>query len=182
MAKIVRIVVSLVSIVLVVVVAALVATYFMSVRPEPHDSVAGADAVVVLAGDHQRLPTAVAVAGRSGAKYLVISDGATHGWPEANHYCGTTQPYVVVCPAPKSDDTRGEARMIGALARRHGWKTIVVVSSNYQLRRAKILIDRCTTATVRVYSAPAERWSVHTWGAALLEWPKLASAEIQRSC
>lgn len=159
-----------------------VLTAVVLVFPQQRDSLRGVDAVVVLAGERNRLPAGLDAVRRSGAPTLVISNGTTHGWRVANRLCGATQPTRVLCPSPRSDDTRGEARMIAALARTNGWRRIAVVTSNYHELRAGLLVDRCTTAHVRRWSAPAHRWSPGTWVAAVLEWPKLALAVVRSSC
>ena len=148
MARRVLVLLAVCSVVLVVVTA------FVLVLPERRDPVRGADAVVVLAGERDRLAVGLDMVRRSGAGTLVVSNGTTHGWRAANRLCGASGATRVLCPSPGSDDTRGEARMIGLLARTNHWRTIVVVTSNYHVLRAGILVDRCTTATVRRYSAP----------------------------
>jgi len=163
-------------------VVTVVATAVVLVLPQRRDSLRGVDAVVVLAGERNRLGAGLDAVRRSGASTLVISNGTTHGWRAANRLCGAVQPTRVLCPSPRTDDTRGEARMIAGLVRANGWRSIAVVSSNYHVMRAGMLVDRCTTARVRAWSAPAHRWSPGAWVAAVLEWPKLALAAVRRSC
>ena len=157
-------------------------TFLTLVLPVPRDQVQRLDAIVVLAGENSRLPTGVALAERNVAPVLVISNGNAKGWEAANDLCRSHLTFRVVCPKPSSDDTQGEARTIAALARKSGWRHIVIVSSNYHLRRARTLFHRCFTGEIRVYASNPSRFSVGTWFGAFLEWPKSLRAAIDRDC
>lgn len=70
--------------------------------------------------------------------------------------------YQVICFQPRPGTTQGEAREIAALAKQHGWKSIMVVTSKYHVSRARLIIDRCMTGKVLVIAAPG-RPSVAKW-------------------
>ena len=99
---------------------------------------------------------------------LVVSDGWSPTWPEANRLCaGRPAPVAVACFHPAPYSTRGEAEAFARLADRRGWRSVVVVSSRYHLLRARMLFERCydgkveTTASNgtllgRILAAPIE--------------------------
>jgi uncharacterized SAM-binding protein YcdF (DUF218 family) len=152
--------------VLVAVVAALgAATAYLFVFPDDDPLPADADAVVVLSGGQHRLDEAVRLWRSGVAPTLAISDGRNPSWPEANRLC--TRPHVrCFVPAPYS--TRGEARWT---AGQH-WKSVVVVTSTYHVRRTRELFERCVVGSVAVHAAdpPLDNFIVGVaW-----EWPKSA--------
>lgn len=111
---------------------------------------AGADAVVVFAGGRgERLSTALALVRGGVAPTLVISNGTSPGWDEANRLCGQRRPFAVLCPDPTPDTTRGEARMTAALAGDRGWRSVVLVTSTYHATRAGLLLRRCLPGAAR---------------------------------
>ena len=164
------------------VAVSVVLTYLLLVRPVPRDNVQRADAIVVLAGERSRLNTGLALARQGVAPVLVISNGAAKDWNVANALCASRQTFVVLCPTPSSDSTRGEANTIARLSREQKWKRLVLVSSNYHLRRARTLFHRCFRGELRVYSSEPERLAFGTWVGALLEWPKTVVAQVARTC
>jgi uncharacterized SAM-binding protein YcdF (DUF218 family) len=135
----------------------------------PRGSGGRADAAVVLAGGPgDRLAEAMALVREGAAPVLVVSDGWSPTWPEANRLCaGRPAPVPVVCVHPDPFSTRGEAEAFARLAASRGWKSVVLVSSRYHLVRARMLFQRCYDGTVstaspsgtlldRVVAAPIE--------------------------
>jgi len=148
----------------------------------PQHVPAHADAVVVLAGARgPRLARGLELARRKVAPVLVISDGWGVAWAEANRLCaGRPVPFRVVCVRPSPYSTRGEAEAVARLAKAHGWKTVLVVTSRYHVVRAGILFDRCLPATVDTAGA-GESFTTRLL-AAPLETAKLAYAYTRRGC
>ena len=145
-----------------------IAAAALFVWPPRHDA-ARADAVVVLAGGRgPRLARGVELVRRGIAPVLVVSDGWSPTWPEANRLCaGRPAPVAVACFHPDPYSTRGEAEAFARLAARRGWRSVVVVSSRYHLVRARMLFERCYDGTVnataskgtalgRILAAPIE--------------------------
>lgn len=147
----------------------------------PHQDRAGrADAVVVLAGGRERLHKGLGLMRAGVAPTLVIDDGRSPSWPEANRVCDRPQGFRVVCFKAKPFSTRGEARAVARMARASGWRSVVVVTSTYHVTRTRKLMRRCLRR-VRVVGArpPLGRFAVGV----LYEWPKLAYAlAVGRSC
>ena len=103
---------------------------------------------MVLAGDHLRLGKALELMARQVAPTLVISDGRAPGWYRANRLCDGGARFRVVCFEPRPYSTRGEARAVARMARRRGWRSVLVVTSRYHVTRARLLFDRCVAARV----------------------------------
>jgi uncharacterized SAM-binding protein YcdF (DUF218 family) len=72
----------------------------------------------------------------------------------ANRLCEQPPAGVTaICFVPSPGTTRGEAEEVGRLARKHGWKSVIVVTSKYHVSRARLIFDRCLSARVEVVSA-----------------------------
>lgn len=143
-----------------------------------------ADAVFVLAGSKKRLPVALTLMRGRLAKTLVVSADDPGNDPARYALCHSAKPrgYKVVCEVATPSSTRGEARLIAALARKNHWLSIAVVTSRYHIFRAHLLIRRCTKVNLAMRATDGDRW----WQKALaipLEYAKLVRAEItQRGC
>ena len=160
------------------VLALIIATAILFVFPD-EDPVGRAGAVVVLAGGKERLTEALRLMRRGTAGTLVIDDGRTSNWPEANRVCNRPQPFEVICFKSDPYSTRGEAQAIRRLARRHGWRSVVVVTSTHHVTRTRMLVRRCfENARVVAARPPFRRWLLGV----VYEWPKLAYALVVRGC
>jgi uncharacterized SAM-binding protein YcdF (DUF218 family) len=113
-----------------------------------------ADAVVVFAGGRgERLRAATRLIGNGVAPTLAISNGWDPVWTDANRLCRGWSEATVLCPTPDPDTTGGEARMVAALAERSGWRSVVLVTSAYHVRRASWLLRRCYQGSVQTVAA-----------------------------
>ena len=139
---------------------------------------AHADAVVVLFGGRARLPVGVELVERGVAPVLVVSQGRERSWRSPG-LCDRRD-IRVVCPVADDESTRGEARLIGRLARERGWDSLVVVTSRFHLLRARLLIERCYGGRLALVGARQPRWRLPLQ--IVLEWGKLARAGILRGC
>jgi len=145
---------------------------------------AGADAVVIFAGGRgERLAVAERLMAAGLASNLVIPNGTAPEWPAGNRACSDDLPYEVHCPRPDPDTTRGEARVIAALADEKGWTRVIVVTSSYQLSRAGLLLGRCFDGEVLAVRAQPEL-SPLAWARRVgHEWLAWAHAvTISRGC
>ena len=148
------------------------------------DSPEGADAVVIFAGGSgERLAAAERLMTHGLAPNLVIPNGMAPEWPAGNRACSDPLPYEVHCPRPDPDTTRGEARVIAALAEEEGWRRLILVTSSYQLSRARLLLGRCLDGEVLAVRAQPQLSAVawarrvgHEW----LAWTHAMT--IQRRC
>jgi uncharacterized SAM-binding protein YcdF (DUF218 family) len=125
-------------------VVALVATAVVAVTSPPASDSLSGDAVVVHAGGRgDRLQAGLTLMEAGASNTLVIMNGTAEEWPEASALCGQAEPFLVLCPDTNIENTVGEARALAELAEDQGWRAVVVVSSDYHLRRASILDRRC---------------------------------------
>ena len=155
-------------------VIVLAASAFLFVFPPEDELPEDAEAIVVLSGGKHRLDEGVRLWRRGVAPALVISDGFDPAWPQANRLCRRAR---VRCFTPAPYSTRGEARWTAA----RGWRSVVVVTSTYHVRRTRELFDRCVRGRVAVVAAepPLANFVIGVaW-----EWPKsLWYYGVSRGC
>jgi uncharacterized SAM-binding protein YcdF (DUF218 family) len=89
----------------------------------------------------------------------VLSDpkDASQVWTAYGAFCQQDHPYQTVCFDPQPRTTRGEARFVADLARRQGWRRIVLVATDEQATRASKLVERCWDGDVRVAAVSSGR-------------------------
>ena len=136
-----------------------------------------ADAVVVLAGKWElRLPLGRRLVREGVAPVLVLSEESEEDWPR--ELCRRPD---VTCIQADPYSTYGEAAAFGDLARRRGWRSVVVVTSDYHLTRARLLLERCVDGPV--YGVAADESPLNWVHGAAWEWPKLLHAlTVKRDC
>jgi uncharacterized SAM-binding protein YcdF (DUF218 family) len=136
-----------------------------------------ADVVVVLAGNSDlRIPAGRRLVREGVAPRLVLSEEDNRDFPRV--LCRRAD---VTCFQADPFSTTGEAATFGELARRRGWRRVVVVTSDYHLTRARLLFERCVGGDVDAVAADED---VLSWlhGTAW-EWPKLLHAlTVKRDC
>jgi hypothetical protein len=156
----------------------LAACAFLFLWPR-EDSVSHAGAAVVLAGDAaHRVPRGLELLRRGVVPELVLSRDTGPAWDRWRWLCGRRR---VLCFRARPFSTQGEAETIGRIARRRGWRSVVVVTSRYHVFRARILVRRCVRGRVEAVGADYDRW----WLPVILplESAKLVRAETtNRRC
>jgi uncharacterized SAM-binding protein YcdF (DUF218 family) len=105
-----------------------------------------ADAIVVLAGNAGRVTTGERLHAEGVAPVLALSVDQTTN-VKTSPMCRARR---VLCFHASPFSTRGEAETFSRIARRHGWHSIVIVSSRFHLRRAHMLFRRCTNAELQI--------------------------------
>jgi uncharacterized SAM-binding protein YcdF (DUF218 family) len=169
--------------VLVLIVLLGVALYALGavlfLMPDDDELGAPADAVVVLGGSSERVPTAVDLIADGAAPVLVISEDNTGG--ERARICaeGEIAGAELICFRAEPLSTEGEAQHIGDLVRERGWDRIVVVTSRFHRFRAERLMSRCTDADLVMRSGEPEPIDTNLV-AIPAEWAKLLLAETTR--
>jgi uncharacterized SAM-binding protein YcdF (DUF218 family) len=164
------------------VLAVLVTISFIPVVRPKRDQPAPADAVVVLSGDHgERLPIAQALIDKGLVDTLVFV--GTLDRAEEERRCRSRQRVEYICLRPQPDNTRTEARAVGQLAKSRGWRTIVVVTSNFHVTRTRILFDRCVDGKVRVMGGDPPYGQATLRRQLPAEWLKLGyTMTLARKC
>jgi uncharacterized SAM-binding protein YcdF (DUF218 family) len=110
------------------------------------------DAIVVLGGlSRERLPVAQDLQKSLDIPVLVVSTTGLAGNIEGDELCreGQEDPELV-CFRPEPLNTRGEADAVAGLVTKYGWKSIMVVTSNYHVMRAGTLMEQCVAADVQM--------------------------------
>lgn len=149
----------------------------------PHDDEPPrrADAIVVLAGNEERLPAAQRLRARGVAPVLAISFSDELEDARRARLCAQPPRPGRFCFRPDPFSTRGEARTVARLARERGWDELVVVTSDYHVFRTRRLFERCLDARLAVVGSDAVWWEDAI--ALVTESAKLAIAEtVRRSC
>jgi uncharacterized SAM-binding protein YcdF (DUF218 family) len=138
------------------------------------------DAIVMLNGPGDRLPTALGLAWAHRAPVVVISRGSPY-WATGSNCAPQIRGVRVICFAPDPATTRGEAEFTGRLARRYHWHSIVLVTTTPQDTRARLRVGRCFPGSIYVMTAPLPAYE---WPYALAyEWGATVKALLlQRSC
>jgi uncharacterized SAM-binding protein YcdF (DUF218 family) len=139
---------------------------------------ANVSAIVMLAGSGDRLPVALQLAREHRAPVLVVSQG----WEGYGGPCAPmTQGVKVICFEPDPGNTRGEAEFAGQLAKQYHWRSIVLVTTQAQDTRARIIMRRCFSGSIYVVTASLP-WSAWPYQIAY-GWGALAKALVlQRTC
>jgi uncharacterized SAM-binding protein YcdF (DUF218 family) len=118
------------------------------------DAPAKADAVVVLWGTEQRLPVGQKLVREGYAPLLVVSRSLQPTVREQR----ACRSGGVLCFHAVPDSTVGEARAIARLAAARHWRMIDVVTSQFHVVRARMLIRRCYHRGLRMVGAPEPAW------------------------
>ncbi len=162
------------TIVTLIVVYLAAAAYLFVVHHD--DRPAKADAVVVLSGTKERLPVGQRLV-RNGYAPLLVVSRSTYPSAAERRACRSG----ALCFRADPYSTRGEARAIARLAAVRNWQTVDVVTSQFHVFRARILIKRCYHGRLRMVGAPEPAWRLPY--DAVKETAKLAFQEVfARTC
>ena len=76
----------------------------------------------------------------------------------------------LICFDPNPGDTRGEAEVVGRLAKEYRWDSVVLVTTRAQDTRARLVVGRCFSGSTYVVTAslPLSSWPyqiAYEWGA-----------------
>lgn len=164
----------------VVLAAAAGLTLWLFVWPST-DAPRRADAVVVLAGgDGERLDDALDLMRLGVAPTLVLYRARKSSAARAARACEGNEAFAVLCP-PAPPDARAEARALADLAEKKGWRRLVVVTSRYDVSKARLLVGSCFGGRLDVVGAkpPVEAWVRAVPG----QWKSYVSALlVERGC
>jgi uncharacterized SAM-binding protein YcdF (DUF218 family) len=155
----------------VVVVVVSVLTVHLFVWPSLPPLPPKADAIIQLGGPGNRRFVALDLARQGRAPLVAISvsdDEINTSWCDQGMLRGVR----VLCFHREPFTTRGEARAIGDMAAQHGWRSVILVTTPDQAKRAELRVSRCFTGSISVATArlPLRQWPwqiVYQWGATL---------------
>lgn len=114
---------------------------------------ARADAVVVLGGPGNRRSVALDLVreGRAPLVAVSISDEELAVAPWCTE--GRLRGVPVICFHPEPFTTRGEARAVEQLAQQHGWRSVILVTTPDQAKRAMLRVSRCYHGDISIATA-----------------------------
>jgi uncharacterized SAM-binding protein YcdF (DUF218 family) len=158
------------------------ATSTLFLWPES-DAPRAADALVVLGPgrDGERFRRALSLERQDYAPVVVVSESRDPArWPIERQLCATPH---ALCFRAQPFTTRGETRIVANLAREHGWRSLLVVTSTYHVTRARLLYDRCFRGRVTVVAAKPSGGLAELVATTLHEWGGLLDAVLlARTC
>jgi hypothetical protein len=150
----------------------LAAAIYVAAAPEgtPNDI----DAVFVHAGGTgERVERGVEIwQGSPGDTVLILSE--VESTDEIRRWCGGDDPRIL-CTPPLPETTLGEAVMLDAIAREMELERVAIVTSDYHLRRATLIDQRCSSVEVVPVSAGNEVGAVTLAGKYLHEFGGLVA-------
>ena len=135
-------------------------------------------AIVVPGGLGNRINAALRLARQDRARYLVLSEGA----PVPPGLCGTRVGSAsVLCFMPDPDTTQGEAEGTARLAKKYGFRSIVLVTTPDQTWRAKLRFGRCYSGEIFAVTTPL---TLSQWPNQIAyQWAATVKAEVaNRGC
>lgn len=140
-----------------------------------------ANAVFVLSGSSTRLPMGLRLVRDGYAPLLVVSRTTPSPTALEQRVCAHKLDVHVLCVRAKPYSTVGEAELLARMAAARGWRSVDVVTSEYHVVRARILLRRCYHGRLRVVGAP-DQLLLLPWNA-VLEGVKLVYHElVHRGC
>jgi uncharacterized SAM-binding protein YcdF (DUF218 family) len=116
------------------------AGFFLYVAPHT-DVPEHADVLFVLAPQGDRMEFAEQLMDQGVAGTLAVS--APQGTDDSAALCKQNRAYRVVCFDPDPVTTQGEARALKRLSEEYGWKGAVVLTAQFHVSRARVLMQRC---------------------------------------
>jgi hypothetical protein len=130
--------------------------------------------VVALGGNPARAVTAADIVEDPAARRPLLLSA----WQETDSRATglRCQAEGITCVDPVPVITYGEARVVGELARQHGWTQVTVVTSEHHVTRSRLLFERCVDVPVAVLAGPRDE---HRWPARILRaFRELTSASV----
>jgi len=153
------------------------------------DELRNADVIVVLAGDNERVDQAVKLYKEGFSKFIIMTGGrkdslTTFAEEMKKYAVQAGVPAERILKEPKADHTYQHPLFVKPILVSHGFKSTIVVSSPYHMRRAKMLFDRVfyKTGIKLIYYPVTNSWfdkedwwkNEEGWKVVLLEYSKMA--------
>lgn len=119
-----------------------IAGIFLYVVP-PADEPAHADVLFVLGPPDRRIGYAEDLMQQGYAPTLAVSSPVGKDGKYEAAICTANRPYRIICFNPDPFTTQGEARALRELSSRYGWKTANVLTAQFHVTRARVIVGRC---------------------------------------
>lgn len=138
----------------VTVIAALavvwvVAGIFLYVTP-PSDQPKRSDVLFVLGPPDNRVSYAEKLMKQGYAHTLAVSSPVDKDGMFEAEICNAHRPYRVICFNPDPFTTQGEARALKDLSAQHGWKSADVLTAQFHVTRARVIVSRCFSGKLQM--------------------------------
>lgn len=147
-------------------------------RAASDDEVVAPDVVVVLGGGSGERVALGRVLAEQHEVPLVLSEGAIlEGW-RAGLACNER----ILCEMPDPQATRGEARMVAALADLHGWDRVAVTTSRFHVGRSRLLMRQCLDDVAVVGAERDVALPQHLWSYSREATATVAAVTVHRAC
>lgn len=126
-----------------------IAGIFLYVSP-PADEPEHADVLFVLGPPDQRMSYAEQLMQQGYAPTLAVSSPVGKDGRYEADICAAHRPYRIICFNPDPFTTQGEARALRDLSSQYGWKSANVLTAQFHLTRARVIIGRCYGGDLRM--------------------------------
>ncbi|WP_324716532.1 YdcF family protein [Carboxydochorda subterranea] len=134
------------------------------------DGPAPSDAIIVLGGDWKgRIQKGIELYREGYAPLLVVTGGllVAPDRTQADYLAEVAErsgvPAQAIVKEPRSDSTYQDAALTLELAREHGWRRVLVVTSDWHSRRAATIFRKLYgPAGIEVRSVPSPEWRFET--------------------
>ncbi len=125
-----------------------------------------ADAILILGGEyHARYQFGLTLASEGLASTVVASNpiGLADRW--LIDQCESPPPGITLrCFVPDPPTTKGEGRELRRLASQYGWKSIIVVTYQPHISRARFILQSCFDGELAMVASPAQlslrKWAI----------------------
>ncbi|UKA62098.1 YdcF family protein [Arthrobacter sp. FW306-04-A] len=126
-----------------------IAGIFLYVLPSA-DEPEHADVLFVLGPPDQRVSYAQQLMQQGYAPTLAVSSPVGRDGKFEADICSAHRPYRIICFNPDPFTTQGEARALKDLSAQHGWKSANVLTAQFHVTRARVVVARCFEGDLRM--------------------------------
>ncbi|WAH95922.1 YdcF family protein [Arthrobacter sp. MMS18-M83] len=126
-----------------------VAGIFLYVAP-PSDEPEHADVVFVLGPPDNRISYAEQLMQQGYAPALAVSSPVGKDGKFEADICAAHRSYRIICFNPDPFTTQGEARALRDLSSQYGWKNANVLTAQFHVTRARVIMGRCYGGDLRM--------------------------------
>ncbi|MEW1808866.1 YdcF family protein [Pseudarthrobacter sp. NPDC080039] len=104
--------------------------------------------LLVLGPPNDRIAYTEQLMRQGAAGTLAVSSPVDPAGQFAAPICKAAATYPVICFHPEPFTTRGEARTLQALSQHHGWSSANVLTAQFHITSARVIVNRCYTGNL----------------------------------